>query len=323
MSPQQPKSWKPDRPTSRGATAYHEAVVNAVYYIESLQELVKIFRKKIRENDTVVDFGAGTGVSALELIRNLKIRFKLWLVDNSAAWLGKAYEIFRNNPNIKCFLLEKIKNRYQTLSGAVGEGVVDHVISANTVHLIPNLEETFSGINNSLKPGGTFKFYSANILRDSKQEGVILVDNTIISVHDIALDIVNNNNKFKKYRGGLEERIATLKKQRKFIFPNPIPVKVYLKKLKSTGFKCIESYYTLNKIRYKDWLNFLRVKRLQAGILPEIGGKDPSTEEVKDRDEIITLAANLLFNKLKNENPMADDNSFTVDTNYFSAIKSI
>ena len=67
---QQPKPWKPDRPISRGATAYHDAVVNASYYIESLHELVKIVCQKIRKNEAVVDFGSGTGGSALYLLKS-------------------------------------------------------------------------------------------------------------------------------------------------------------------------------------------------------------------------------------------------------------
>src|SRR3989339_861973 len=99
------KPWKPDRPVSRGAAAYHDAVSNAEYYIKILDELMRIVSPGIRENNVVVDFGAGTGVSALRLLEHLKINVQLWLVDNSAAWLGKAYQVFSNNPNVKCFLL--------------------------------------------------------------------------------------------------------------------------------------------------------------------------------------------------------------------------
>ena len=317
------KSWKPDRPVSRGASSYHDAVVNADYYIENLYELANTVRKKINENDIVVDFGAGTGVSALQLIKNLKVRFKLWLVDNSAAWLGKAYDLLKDNPDVSYFLLEKMKGRYKTLAETLGNGSVNHVISANTIHLIHNLEETFKGIHDALKPEGTFTFQSANILRDGREPGVLVVDDTIKRVHDIALNIVRTNDKFEKYRKGLDERIEMENKQRKFVFPDPKPIDTYTKKLKEVGFKYLVSHYNCTKIKYKDWLDFLKVKRLQAGILPEIGGKNPSPEEADDRDALITLGANQLFKELEEENPMADDKSFTTEWVYTSSVRSV
>ena len=39
----------------------------------------------------------------------------------------------------------------------------------------------------------------------------------------------------------------------------------------------------------------MRVRRLQAGILPEVGGKDATPQEERDRDDLITKAANILF----------------------------
>lgn len=315
------KPWYPNKPTSKGATAYHDAVVNAPYYLENLDELVRIIGGKIKENDLVVDFGAGTGVSALCLLNKIKIPFRLWLVDNSAAWLGKAYEIFSTKPNVNCFLLEKIDDRYATLAETIGEEVADHVISANTIHLIPNLKETFNGINAALKQQGTFTSQSGNIIREYREDGVLTVDYTIQRVHDIALQILQNDGRFTKYRKGLDKRIEAEDKQRKFVFPEPRPIEVYLTALKSAGFIYEKPHYKLIRIAYKDWLDFLRVKRLQAGILPEIGGKESSPEEEQDRDKLITISANKLFKELETQNPFADDKCFTTEWVYITSIK--
>ena len=148
-----------------------------------------------------------------------------------------------------------------------------------------------------------------------------MVDDTVKRIHDIALKIVLKNKKFVGYRKDLSKRIAIEEKQRKFVFPYPRPVEIYLKDLKEAGFKNLASYYKFVKIRYSDWLDFLRVKRLQAGILPEIGGKEPSPKEENDRDTLITLAAQQLFNDLKQNNPMADDHYFTTEWIYISATK--
>ena len=314
-------SWHPNKPVSKGATAYHDAVVNSSWHIENIEELIKIVRKKIKDGDVVVDFGAGTGGSAFYLLKNIKVNFNLWLVDNSAAWLGKAYEIFKTNPGIEYFLLEKIEDRYATLEETIGKEAADHVISANTVHLIPNLDCTFKGINAAMKPEGIFTFQSGNITRDGREEGILMIDDTIKRVHDIALGIVRTNNKFAKYRKELGKRIELEDSQRKFVFPEPKPIRNYLKMLKSAGFKNEEVSHKHIRIKYKDWLDFLRVKRLQAGILPEIGGKEASPEEEHDRDKLITAASNQLFDELKNENPFADDEGFTAEWVYVTAIK--
>ena len=317
----QSKSWHPDRPTSKGANSYHDAVFNSSWHIENIDEIIKIVCKKIKDGDIVVDFGAGTGASALYLLKNLNMGFRLWLVDNSASWLGKAYEILNANQNVEFFLLDKIEERYATLAETIGKNAANHVISANTFHLIPNLEETFNGINEALKLNGTFTFQSGNIIRRDRQEGILMIDDTIKRVHDIALEIVRTNKKFVKYKNDLDKRIEIENNQRKFVFPEPRPVEDYLKVLKSTGFNYENPRCRLIRIKYKDWLDFLRVKRLQAGILPEIGGKEPLPEEEQDRDEIITIASNQLFKELETQNQMADDKSFTAEWVYVTAVK--
>lgn len=314
------KPWHPDKPISKGATAYHDAVSNAHYYLEILDELIKKIYYKIKDGNIVVDFGAGTGISAMRLFNQLKARVKLWLVDNSAAWLGKAYEIFSKNSDVEYFLLEKAKDRYETLAETVGEEVVDHVMSANTVHLIPDLKETFSGINSALKPGGTFAFQSGNIIRNGKDHDVLLIDDTFKKVHDISIDIIRKNKKFIKYRKDIDKRIEIENDQRKFVFPDPRPLKIYLDSLKASGFDFEEPQHKLFRIPYKGWLDFLRVKRLQAGILPEIGGKD-AFEEEHDRDELITMASKKMFKELQAENKFADNRSFAIECVYVTATK--
>ena len=310
------KPWRPDKPVSKGATAFHDAVVNSSWLKDDLYELTKIVRSQIHKGDIVVDFGAGTGSSAILLLRYLKNDINLWLVDNSQSWLGKAYELLNKFPNVEFFILEKKGNSYATLAETVGNGVVDHVISANTVHLIPNLKESFTGIALALKKGGTFTLQTANLLRKGRPEGALMIDETVKSVHDIALEIVRTDSNFAGYKLGLDERVKSEEPQRKFVFPEPSSIEAYLEALDEAGLKYQEPICILVKIKYKDWLNFLRVKRLQAGILPEIGGREPSPKEEQDRDKLITMSALKLFKDLQEKNPLADDESFTVESVY-------
>lgn len=315
------KNWHPDRPASKGASSYHDAVSNADYFADGMAELIKIISPRIKDNDLVIDFGAGTGASALYLIKRIKANMRLWLVDNSAAWLSKAYEIFKGNPNIECFLLEKTKDRYATLAETVGEGLADHVISANTLHLIPDLKSTFKGINAALKAGGTFTFQSGNIISDSRKSGILLIDDTIKRIHEIALDIVRTKESFAVYRKDLARRIELEDGQRKFMFPEPRHLDTYLEMLKTSNFEYEKPSHKLIRIAYKDWLDFLRVKRLQAGILPEIGGRNPTLKEEQDRDELITMASMQLFEELESNNQFADNSSFVAEWVYVTATK--
>lgn len=322
MDAQEPRSWIPDRPTSKGAAAFHEAVIDASWNHECLDELISLARPNINDDQIVVDFGAGTGTSSIRILQEIRKKIKLWLVDNSPAWLGKAYEFLHDYPNVKFFVLERKDNVYATLSETVGKESIHHVISANTFHLVPNLKETFKGIADALKPKGTFVFNSGNVIREGRPEGALMIDSTVYRVHDIAIDILKTDAKFAKYRKDLDKRIYLEIPQRRFIFPEPRPIQDYLKALNEAGFKYIEPYYKCFKLKYDDWLTFLRVKRLQAGILPEVGGKEPSEEEERDRDTIITIAAKKLFDELKKFNPLADDKTYQGEWIYVSAIKS-
>ena len=150
----EPEFWKPNRPTSRGATEFHDAVIDASWNHQCGDKLINIAVPNIHEKDTVVDVGCCTENSSIRILEKLKIDIRLWRVDNSPAWLGKAYEILSSRPNISFFLLEKKDKRYATLSETIGKGSVDHVISANTVTLIPNLKEAFRGIAEALTSKG-------------------------------------------------------------------------------------------------------------------------------------------------------------------------
>ncbi|MBI1934871.1 methyltransferase [Candidatus Woesearchaeota archaeon] len=321
MSSFEIKEWRPDRPVSKGATAFHEAVANSSWIKDILNELSAIVRPKIKDGDIIVDFGAGTGTSAMLLLNHFGKKISLWLVDNSQSWLGKAYELLNGFQNIRYFILEKKGGSYMTLAEIVGNNTVDHVVSANTFHLVPDVEEVFIGIADALKKGGTFTFQTGNFIREHRPEGCLMIDDTVKSVHDTALEIVRTNNRFKSYRKGLDRRIEFEEAQRKFVFPEPRHIDFYLGALKKSGFRYQNPTYIPVKVRYDDWLNFLRVKRLQAGILPEIGRKEPSPAEEEDRDALITMGALKLFKDLELNNPLANEEYFKIDIVYVTAVK--
>jgi ubiquinone/menaquinone biosynthesis C-methylase UbiE len=315
------KTWKPERATSKGASAFHDATANSTYIKDILYEIFKIIRPNINKGDTVVDFGAGTGTSGTLLLEHFNNEINLWLVDNSPSWLSKAYEIMHTLPNVNFFVLEKKGERYATLAETVGENSVNHVVSANTFHLIPDIKEVFDGIHLSLKEEGTFLLETGNFTRKDRPEGALMIDDTTQFVHDIAIEMIKKDDRFKSYREGLDERIKKEHTQKKFVFPDPRPIETYVNALKEAKFEPEDPLFIPVRIRYTDWMKFLRVKRLQAGILPEVGGMNPTPEQEHDRDTLITESTQKLFNDLENNNPLANEDHFIVECAYILSYK--
>lgn len=314
-------AWKPSKPPSRGAVAYHSAVIRASWHRDNIREMIRLVKRSIGDNHIVVDFGAGTGSSATLILRDMPRTCSLYLVDNSQSWLGHAYQLLHVNPNVTCLLLEKGEERYQTLDELMGSSAVHHVLSANTVHLIPNVDQVFIGIYRALKAHGTFTFQSGNIKRQKREKGILMIDDSIDRVHDAALTIIKTDKQYARYRKDLNERIKETRLQRKFVFPDPRPVDFYVRQLNDIGFRNVQTVQKKITVHYKDWLDFLRVRRLQAGILPEIGGKEPTPKQEQDRDAIITSACRLMFKHLSEHNTLANHTSFTTEWIYFRAVK--
>ncbi len=311
--------WTPDRPVSKGATAYHNAVASTSWHKNNISMLIKIIKNKIKKNDIVVDYGAGTGSSAIYLLKKIELS-KLLLIDNSSSWLGHAHMLLNSNKKVEFYILDKVNNKYLFLNELIGENSVNHIICANTVHLIPNIPETFKGFYDSMKNSGTLVFQSGNITNKANG-GALKIDDSINQIHDLGLELIKTDDKFKKYKNNLGKRIKEQYPQRKLVFPDPRPIEYYLNSLKLAGFKNIKVTHKPIKVSYIDWLNFLNVKRLQAGILPEIGGIDPSEQEEKDRSKIIETAAKKLFKKLQKENKYANSKFFTAEWTYVYAEK--
>ncbi len=315
------KDWFPIQPVSKGAAAYHKAVIHASWHVKNINELIRIIKPKIESDDVVVDFGAGTGASAVYFLQAFKSMCRFVLVDNSPSWLAKAYKLLHRRKNVSFLLLEKKKARYAFLDELVGKGKVNHVVSANTVHLIPNIDETFASIHRSLKRGGTFTFQSGNILSTKREPNVLMIEDSIDQIHDLGIDIVRHDETYTRYRKNLANKIREARAQRRFVFPNPRPIGFYVRALKNAGFGKPMITITHIQVTYKDWLAFVRVRRLQAGILPEVGGKNPSVREEKDRDRIIAVAAHAFFIHLQKENTLATRKSFIAQWIYVQAQK--
>jgi SAM-dependent methyltransferase len=314
-------SWQPQRVPSLGATAYHDATGQAKWCLATTDSLVELGIPYIHEGDTVVDFGAGTGITAQRILDSVSVPFSLVLVDNSESWLGKAHEVLSPYANVSFALLRKTGKGFQSLDEVMGRDAVQHIFSANTVHLIEDIQAVFSGMYACLTPQGRFIFQSGNIFRHDRPDGLLMIDDTIHEIHTSALDILRQTDEFIQYREGLDERIAKEASQRVCIFPRVRNIKVYKDALEKCGFHSIDVRFETVRVSYKEWLNFCTIKRIQAGILPEIGGRDATPQQERDRDTVIRLACKKYFESLAKNNSHADTESFAAEWVYVRAIK--
>lgn len=320
---QERPSWKPKKKGSDGARMYHNAVIKAEWNLDNLEILAQIFDRLDKEKKVIIDFGAGTGASSVYLKEHIKSTSELCLVDNSPSWLTVAYELLGECENVKFHIIGKQGEDYETLSDVIGNKVADVVVSANTFHLILDINSAISGIYDALRPEGYFLFQSGNIIREDRNEDLLMIDSTIEEIHTIAIDIIKNEDQFKEYRQDIDEQISQELGQRKMIFPTPRPISQYISAMEGVGFKNIDVTYKKIYVKYEEWKIFLGVNRIQAGILPEVGGRFPTDKELEDRITIIKLAVDKYFKELSNHNSLADENGFMAEWVYLQGEKLI
>ena len=73
------------------------------WHRDATEPLIDLAINEIKNGDIIVDYGSGTGGSAIELVKRLDslgIDFKLILVDPLESWFSNAYNLLNDRPNI-------------------------------------------------------------------------------------------------------------------------------------------------------------------------------------------------------------------------------
>jgi SAM-dependent methyltransferase len=120
---------------------------------------------------TLVDYGAGTGLATLELIKGLHetglleqlrlngIELRLKLFDFSSGWFAKAYELLHAVPFAEFYSLKDPgTGKIRLLSEIVEPGSVDILFASMVLHLVPPkaLPALIESFAEAMKPGGDF-----------------------------------------------------------------------------------------------------------------------------------------------------------------------
>jgi SAM-dependent methyltransferase len=184
--------WQPDGTTNRAdGEALHRFLYRdgdisrpALWCFTATAVLVRlaldIVERRIREclagnetrrNITVLDFGAGTGLATVELIKGLDergflskmecegINFKLLLFDLPSSWFAKAYEILGRLPFVEFHSLrDSATGKIRLVTEQLDDGSVDIILASMVLHLIPPkvMPSVLASLATVLKADGAF-----------------------------------------------------------------------------------------------------------------------------------------------------------------------
>jgi SAM-dependent methyltransferase len=116
----------------------------------------------------VMDYGTGTGLFAIELLKacaeagilaqveDLHIDFALNLLDIPSGWFAKGHALLRDCPYVHFFSIRDAAGHFVPLSRIVGRNTIDLAIASMVFHLIPPraLPGVFDGLAEGLKDDG-------------------------------------------------------------------------------------------------------------------------------------------------------------------------
>ncbi|GAA0179582.1 methyltransferase domain-containing protein [Clostridium sediminicola] len=125
----------------------YDSMVN-LKYAEAYNKTIKITKKYLKNTDIVLDYACGTGITTIEISRNVKKISAIDISENMISVARKKTEeegITNVEFNIADIYDEKLK-----------KGSFDVIMAFNILYFIKDIDNVLARINELLKPGGTF-----------------------------------------------------------------------------------------------------------------------------------------------------------------------
>ena len=281
--------WEPEGLSDyevQDGEAYHRALYHdgkvadpAEWHKESVEKLVDLSIPHISQGSLVVDYGSGTGGSAIELLKaldNRGIAIELVMIDPLVSWFSKARELIggREDVHFELSILQDSSGRasFRRLEDMLNGRKADVIISSSTLHLVParamgDLAKQFAG---SLSPGGVLVWDSGDLESDFRPRNSALLHDPYRSVREILRD-----------DGARKEMLSTMAKrdaersERRLdrIFPLPFPVEVILDAMSEAGFSTEISEKVVH-FSNEDAERFVLVPRLAEIAAPLLEGDE-------------------------------------------------
>ena len=227
----------------------------------------------------MVDYGSGTGGSAIELLKELDNRgvsIELIMIDPLVSWFAKARELIgeRDGVHFELSIQKDDLGRasFRRLDDMIPGRKADVIISSSTLHLVParamgDLAQQFAG---SLNPGGVFVWNSGDLESDFRPRNSALLHDPYRSVREILRDDESR----KRMLSQMAKRDAESSERRlDRIFPLPFPVEVILDAMSEAGFSTEISEKVVH-FSNEDAERFVLVPRLAEIAAPLLEGEE-------------------------------------------------
>ena len=264
---------------------YHSGDINqpARWHQESVKPLIKEALENISEGSLVVDYGAGTGGSAIELLKKLDEKgtaIDLVLVDPLVSWFAKAREILGHREEVHFELSirkeESGQISFRRLEEMLGGRKADVIISSSTLHLVPAkaMDDLAIQFANSLSGEGVLIWDSGDLESDFRPRNSALLHDPFRAVREILRD---NNQRVDILASLSDEEANKSEKRLDKIFPLPFPVEVIIDSMRDAGFTTQISEKVV-EFENDDAERFVLVPRLAEIAAPLIKGEQRDNE---------------------------------------------
>ena len=293
--------------------AYHRALYiggeierPADWHRDSAERLVQLAIPQIKNGSLVVDYGSGTGGSAIELLKEVEnrgIEIDLVLIDPLVSWFSKARDLLNSRPNVHFELSieedDSGRSSFRRLDSILGGRKADIIISSSTIHLIPerairDLAYQFAG---SLREGGVFIWNSGDLESEFRPAHAALLHDPYRAIREIL-----RNDEIRVTRLSEMSREERLQHEGRLdrIFPGPYSMDVILDALSAVGFSS-ETHHEVIGFSNADAERFALVPRLSEIAAPLVVGGE--------RDEAIRGALKIALAEIA-ERGMGSDSEY-------------
>jgi len=274
--------------------AYHRALYRegdidrpVSWHRDSVEPLIDLVLPHIPQGGLVVDYGSGTGGSAIELLKAMDAKgmsAELVLVDPLVSWFAKAREILGSRERVHFELSigtdksggVKFRRLEEMLSGRKA----DAILSSSTLHLVPAkaMGDLAFQFAECLAPDGVLAWDSGDLECDFRPRDSARLHDPYRAVREILRDDGSRLEALRKMSSTEAERSE---RRLDRIFPLPFPVEVVLDSLTDAGFTSQVSDKVV-EFSKEDAQNFVLVPRLAEIAAPLLVGLE--------RDEAILSA---------------------------------
>ena len=288
-----PSGWSPkeiSKEEIEDGEAYHRALYHsgdinrpADWHKESVEPLIDAAMENISNGSLIVDYGAGTGGSAIELLKKIDeggLTVDLVLVDPLVSWFAKARDILgeRDDVHFELSIREDDSGQlsFRNLEEILEGRKADVIISSSTLHLVPAkaMGDLACQFASSLSEGGVLIWDSGDLESDFRPRESALLHEPYRAVREL---LRNNQERIEIMSKLSNEEADKSEKRLDRIFPLPFSVEVIIDSLKDAGFTT-EISERIVEFNHEDAERFVLVPRLAEIAAPLIVGEERNEE---------------------------------------------